>query len=56
MMYPRKSLRKSADVATKPLSMVFEKLSQSGGVPGNWKKGDNAAVCKTGRKEDPGHY
>lgn len=34
-----KSLRKLADVATNPLSMILEKLWQSGGVPGNWKKG-----------------
>ncbi|KGL88339.1 hypothetical protein N301_05358, partial [Charadrius vociferus] len=54
-IHPR-VLRESADVVAKPLSMIFEKLWQSGEVPGDWEKGNIAPSFKTGRKEDPGNY
>ncbi|KAJ7415068.1 hypothetical protein BTVI_39482 [Pitangus sulphuratus] len=49
-------LRELADVVAKPLYMIYEKLWQSGEIPGDWKKGDIAPIFKKGRKEDPGNY
>jgi len=45
-MHPR-VLREVADVVSKPPSMIFEKSRHSGEVPGDWKKGNTAAITKT---------
>jgi len=39
-----------------PLSVIFEKSWQSGGVTGDWKKGNIVPIFPKGRKEDPGIY
>ncbi|KFW83384.1 hypothetical protein N336_06182, partial [Phalacrocorax carbo] len=54
-MHPR-APRKLADVVTKTHSMIFEKSWQSGGDPGDWKKGNIVPIFKKGRKDDQGNY
>ncbi|KFR07570.1 hypothetical protein Y956_13281, partial [Nipponia nippon] len=54
-MHPR-VLRELADGVAKPHTMVLEKSWQSGEVPGDWKKGNIAAIFQKGKKEDPGNY
>jgi len=49
-------LREQAGVVTKPLSMIFEKLWQSGEVPGDCKKGNITPIFKKGKNNDPGNY
>ncbi|GAB0185538.1 mitochondrial enolase superfamily member 1 [Grus japonensis] len=47
-------LRVLADEVAKPLFIIFEKLSQSGEVPTNWKRGNITLIFKNGKNEDPG--
>ena len=57
-MHPRIQ-RELADVALKPLSMIFEKSQWSGEAPGDWKKGNVTYIFngyKMGRKDDSGNY
>ncbi|KFQ95590.1 RNA-directed DNA polymerase from mobile element jockey, partial [Nipponia nippon] len=54
-MHPR-VLRELADVVAKPLTMTLEKSWQSGEVPGDWEKGNIAAIFKKGKKKDEGSY
>ncbi|GAB0184878.1 mitochondrial enolase superfamily member 1 [Grus japonensis] len=49
-------LRQLADKVARPLSIIFEKLWQSGEIPTNWKRGEHNPISKTGKKEDPGNY
>lgn len=47
-------LREVAEEVAKPLSIVFDKLWQFGGVPSDWKRGNVILIFKNGEKEDVG--
>ncbi|KFW01603.1 hypothetical protein N326_02766, partial [Eurypyga helias] len=49
-------LKELVDEVAKPLSIIFEKLWQSGEVPTDWKRRNVAPDFKKGKKEDPGNY
>ncbi|KFP85468.1 hypothetical protein N310_12040, partial [Acanthisitta chloris] len=45
-----------ANVVAKSLSIIFEKLWQSGEVPDDWKKRNRAPIFKKGKMEEPANY
>ncbi|KFP16530.1 hypothetical protein Z169_09185, partial [Egretta garzetta] len=49
-------LKELADVVAKALPTIFEKSSQSGEAPGDWRKRNIAPIFKKDRKEDSGNY
>ncbi|KFV53202.1 RNA-directed DNA polymerase from mobile element jockey, partial [Tyto alba] len=54
-MHPQ-VLRELADEVVKALSIILEKLWQSGEVPAYWKRGNIALIFKKGKKKDLGTY
>ncbi|KFV46068.1 hypothetical protein N341_00647, partial [Tyto alba] len=49
-------LRQLVDEVSKPLTIISEKLWQSGELPADWKRGNIIPVFKKGNKADPGNY
>lgn len=49
-------LREVVDEVAKPLSIVFEKLWQSGEVPTDWKRRNINPIFTKGNKEDLGNH
>ena len=49
-------LQELVDKVAKPLSVIFERLWQSGEVTTNWTRGNITPIFKKGEKEDPGNY
>lgn len=45
-----------ADKVAEPLSIIFEKLCQSGVVLDDWKKGNVTPIFKKGKVEDMGNF
>lgn len=50
------SLESLADVAAKPLSLIFEQSWLPDQVPDDLKKANFVSIFEKGRKEDPGNY
>lgn len=45
-----------ADIITRPLPTIFERLWRSGEVHGDWRKANVAPISIKGRKGDLGNY
>ena len=54
-MHPR-VLKELAEVVAELLSIIFEKLWLTGGVPDGWRKGCISSIYKKGSKENPRNY